>query len=341
MDTDGIEFSSIASGTVGVGIKYRILINSVEFQSSNEFQEPPLNISAIIPLDYLNIGDNLVRLEIDSEDSANVFFEYPIAKEDTGTPVFHRQFDFKEDYMSNENIAVTYGEGLLVVGSWDAELEIEIPTASRSNIKSIGITEPIDGISIIPTMLSNIQDGFEASASSVYNVTYSAWKAFNGLNAIDADAWVSSSTSWVAPQWLQVKLPYPQHVEEYRLRGPVTANQAPRSWRFEGSKDGLVWDTLDIRIDIPIPVTNVWEAYEIKTPGSYLYYRILIVEKHGTANYVRVAELRLISSKLQYSSITEFDEEMLYIQDLGAGKLYTSRLLTEYESIQRLEVTPI
>jgi hypothetical protein len=335
-DTQGIEFSFIAEGPVGVGIKYRILINGVELQSNNEFSEPPLNISTTIPPDYLNIIDNLVRLEIDSEDSVNTFFEHLIVKEDINTPVFRRQFDFKEDYMDHENIEVISGQGISIINVGEAEFSIEIPTDTRSKLKGIDLVESPGSLSLIPVMSSNVQGGYEVSASSVYSTTYPAWKAFNGLYTTDADSWTSANTAWT-PQWLMMKLPYPQLALKYGLLGPATAGHAPKAWRLEGSQDGIVWDILDTRVNIPIPVTGVWVDYGIKNPGSYLYYRLFIVEKNGAVNYVRVGEFRLIGTKLQYTDALGAGSKVRFLISLD-GVTYKTLINGQWSIVPKQEI---
>ena len=319
-------------------IYYNILVNS-EIVLLSDPQPTPTELNIQIPTTTFKLGKNELKLAVFDESDVDTNFKYIITKEDRDTFTFERIFDFKEDYINDNNIKAIYKEGLALKSIGDGTFELDIPTEGKSKIKNISISGSgnQNGKSIIPMLTSNNQDGYEASASSIYSSSYDAWKAFNKVTSIDADSWVSANVSFV-PQWLQIKLPIPQIVTYYELTGPYNSAQALKSWRFEGSNDETNWAVLDIRTELKVPAQGEKLIYEVENIGNYEFYRLYITEKFGTTNYVRVGELQLYITDLDTIEDLVIDNKMTYTKDLGAGKVYESRLLTEYSDITKIDI---
>jgi hypothetical protein len=134
---------------------------------------------------------------------------------------------------------------------------------------SAPVTSINDGL--IPIMTSATTDGYTISASTEYNITYSAWKACDG----------KENTSWAMkgnkfPSWWQVQCPMPMAISYIEISKRNNTQQWINDFTFEGSNDGLSWTILTTsngKIGSIGVVPNVLRVDNtITTP--YTYYRI-------------------------------------------------------------------
>lgn len=118
-------------------IKYRVLVNNTKAVELNNFISTPTDINIDIPIDLFTEEENLLELIVFDEGGGETSFKYNIIKENRDTFIFKRIFDFKEDYITDENIEVIYGEGLALKELGTGEVNIEIPTEGKSKISNI------------------------------------------------------------------------------------------------------------------------------------------------------------------------------------------------------------
>jgi len=121
----------------GEDIQYKVLINNEEAIPLTNFYPTPAQIEASIPITRFNEKESLLELIVIDELGLEAYFSYIIKKENRDTFTFKRVFDFKEDYITDENIEVIYGEGLALKEIGTGEVNIEIPTEGKSKISNI------------------------------------------------------------------------------------------------------------------------------------------------------------------------------------------------------------
>lgn len=134
-----------------------------------------------------------------------------------------------------------------------------------------------------------------ASASSEYNTTYRAWKAFDHANGVN-DSWVAATGT---TGWLQYQFPMARAVTEYAVtsRNEGANSRVPKSWTFQGSNNGTSWDTLDTQTNVTdwAYFASTRKVFTVASPSSYTYYRLNIsATNFSSADYVSVGELELI-----------------------------------------------
>jgi hypothetical protein len=141
----------------------------------------------------------------------------------------------------------------------------------------------------IPAMTSNTTPaGWEAFASSQFNATYAAWKAFDKLSGSGTGYWRNVDG---VPSHIGLYAPSQFIVAAYAITVDNT-NFASKNFELQGSNDGLSWDVLDAQ-------TNVsWGPYQrqqwaVASPSAYNRYRL--VDLGGTSfSRVYVGELELL-----------------------------------------------
>ena len=149
-------------------------------------------------------------------------------------------------------------------------------------------------VSAIPLMTSNTTSNGIASASSEFNTTYQAWKAFDGID--DSYGWASTSGS-VFPQWLKYKFAEPKIICKYSIksRNSVASDisQTLKDWEFQGSNDDSVWTTLDKRIEEIGWTATQKREYIFDNTKKYHYYRILITANNGSTLATAIGEMEM------------------------------------------------
>ena len=118
-------------------VKYSIAVNGNTVVVSDILAPTPLDLDIYITISDLDLGENELVLLIVDEDDVVINYNFAIIKENRDTFIFKRIFDFKEDYITDENIEVIYGRGLTLKEIGTGEVNIEIPTEGKSKVKSI------------------------------------------------------------------------------------------------------------------------------------------------------------------------------------------------------------
>ncbi|WP_406642942.1 discoidin domain-containing protein [Pectobacterium brasiliense] len=162
----------------------------------------------------------------------------------------------------------------------------------KSGAKSLSISD-MEITSIIPDMESNeSSSGYTISSSSIYTPAYSGWMAFSSTNPGFWNSAVGPTTE--APQWLRVDLPNPEAIGGYSIQNRLSSViSSPRSWRFEGSHDGVAWETLHSVNNDTNSNAGVIREYRISSSVAYASYRIIITESNPDTNYVVIQNIKL------------------------------------------------
>ncbi|MEI7341194.1 discoidin domain-containing protein [Pectobacterium brasiliense] len=168
----------------------------------------------------------------------------------------------------------------------------------KADGRELSISQPRG--SVIPAMASNTSPvGYIASASSEWggsNHAHRAYRAFDGRNN-DANCWASQSAASAAnPVWLRISLPTTQSVDNYTIKNRFTGVQGnPRSWRLEGSNDGVTWEILHTVANDTNNSAGASRNYQLPLAVNYSTYRLWITEQNGSG-FCTIGELELFSN---------------------------------------------
>lgn len=150
---------------------------------------------------------------------------------------------------------------------------------------------------VSPIMTSNTTPSpFVITTSSVWSNDYQGWLAFDNSTSW----WVSgqntfSTSTGIGSAYLQIDLGTATLVNVYSIQNPPgNTNGSPSSYIFQGSMDGLSWETLHTITDRS--TGGVAEIFEYLIPNNhdYRYYRLSITKiGDRVVNYTGVTELKL------------------------------------------------
>jgi hypothetical protein len=167
--------------------------------------------------------------------------------------------------------------------------------------------KPWDTGNIIPAMTSNTSPSGVASASSELSsngYTYPAWKAFDKVDAPTGGGGASVWASNGSTGWLAYDFGTPKVIKKYTLLpngNPL--GQAPKTWTFEGSNDGVNWTILDTQVNITNWQASTRKSFIIRNSTAYSKYRINISANNGDP-YVSIAELEMMETAGIIRSLT-------------------------------------
>jgi hypothetical protein len=170
---------------------------------------------------------------------------------------------------------------------------------------------------LIPRMYSDYYPSGEASASSVYSGSYSAWKAFDGEDESSAwSRWISFPSGVFNGEWIAYEFDSPVSIEAYNIT-PETGgsiNRTPNSWKVQGW-NGYSWITLDSRSGITISdwAESYSKDFSVTSTGIYKKYRLFVESTNGSdATSIRKFKIYgsgNVSSKKSGSMVTEVLEK--------------------------------
>jgi hypothetical protein len=148
--------------------------------------------------------------------------------------------------------------------------------------------------SLIPTLTSDTSASSStgiAFASST-NTANPAYAAFDGK---DGTKW-SSNSGEPLPQWLGFQFNTPLVVNSYAIR-MSSSTGAPKTWKFQGSHDGVVWVDLHEVISDNGFINYIDKEFKFNNHESFRMYRIYILDKQNPSDsYVSIAKLHLYNN---------------------------------------------
>lgn len=161
-------------------------------------------------------------------------------------------------------------------------------------------------LGLVPRMTSNTTPSGTASASSSYNSTFDAWKAFDGTNtggtaSGSTDCWASDGANSF-PKYIQYEFEDPVNVAliKYKTRNTNTATDinSPKEVVIQGSNNGTNWTNIGSNTST-VATSNTEVSINSNSYSSYKYIRFVVnsINKttSGTGNtdyYVCVGQLQ-------------------------------------------------
>lgn len=180
-------------------------------------------------------------------------------------------------------------------------------------------TEFAKSEALVPTMTSDTEPSGVASASSVYNSSYPAWKVFDkDLNV--SSSWVSNGTT---NQWVKYRFPTAQCVKSVSIYTNFTggADSTIKNFRVEGSNDDSEFTTI---------YTGTYlnqsgnQSFSFSNNESYLYYRLYIIDRYSASTTnIQFVELQY------YDSAEGFTENSTAMTYIGANNYASDTLLDD------------
>lgn len=132
-----------------------------------------------------------------------------------------------------------------------------------------------------------------ATASSTYNVSYSAWKAFNGTTIDAFDAW--SATSGIPTGWVQLDFGTMFYTNRITMRprnGASGTAYAPKDFTIQGSFDGINFTVIKAFTGITWSSVSEEKLFEIPM-SHYSIYRVNVTAINGGAN-VMIGDIKFM-----------------------------------------------
>jgi len=145
--------------------------------------------------------------------------------------------------------------------------------------------------SAIPVMTSKTTPSGTVTASTERSELYGMYKAFDG----------SYDTIWQPVGivgWLMYQFTLPKKIVKYSVSSSTiagTETMYPKSWTFEGSNDGILFDVLDTQSNITGWILSQTKTFDINNVKTYLYYRIN-VSLHNGGSYLAIGELSMFET---------------------------------------------
>lgn len=172
-------------------------------------------------------------------------------------------------------------------------------TKILGTLQNFNISSTENGTNIIPKMTSNTTPSpYVVSASSIWDATYDAWKAFNGTNTDATDCWATANN--VRTGWIMVDFNTPKVISQYTItsRTGASVTETPKKWTFEGSNNNADWIILDTKTNEINWALNQKRAYQFMNITPYRYYRLNIAENNGNV-ILSIGEIEMMESKIK------------------------------------------
>lgn len=146
--------------------------------------------------------------------------------------------------------------------------------------------------------------GYSAVASSEFNATYQAWKAFDGDGSTTTSLWASAAEA--LPATLTYTMPAPvEYVGFYMVfsADPSSpSSQSPRNFEVHGSDDGFATHDVILSVTDALAWTTAeGRNFSFTTTGPYTSYRWVFTLNHGAVApnaAIAIQEIVLLTSTL-------------------------------------------
>jgi hypothetical protein len=172
-------------------------------------------------------------------------------------------------------------------------------------------------IDITPVMTSNnIPSPYIVSASSIYNATYDAWKAFDNNTSLESNAWLTANGTNTG--WIKLDFSVKTKISAFSVSshsGGSINNQFPKTFILYGSNDDIVYDYIkkvDSQILWAYNATKETRMFLLDAPVIYRYYKLVISENNGYSAYVSIGELKFWQDDGATQTITNLKASMNY-----------------------------
>lgn len=205
----------------------------------------------------------------------------------------------------NQSFKYQMPEGYMIYGVYNKK----IIRTSNGEILSAYISD--SNFNVIPKMTSDTAPSGKAIYSAVQGYPNYGWAAFDKSKSI---GWLGAPNRY-KDQWIGYTFPSPKIIGKYIIyprTDDLTYN--PTAFRFEGSNDGVNWETLDKQVNITGWVGNVGKVFECNNTKEYTSYRIYIdATGAGNNRYCGLAELEMYET---YNILISFGNKFLTGDDI-------------------------
>lgn len=132
---------------------------------------------------------------------------------------------------------------------------------------------------LVPPMTSNTAPIGEASASSIINSNYGAWKAFDG--SISTGGFEPSSTDTFGNAYVQYEFENPTIVKAV---GGLCKDDTSKTfiYKLQASNNGTEFETLVDSIEMKTPTPTSFSYYAVNNDKAYKYYRFVYVSNSSS-----------------------------------------------------------
>ena len=179
----------------------------------------------------------------------------------------------------------------------------------------------------IPAMTSNSQDGFVASASSIFSSSEQPYKAFTN-DASLLDGWVASNGSQ-NNSWLQMEFPQAIQVNKISINMDVRKTSSyyrTLIFKLQGSNDGSTFSDIASNLELEY-VRNVSYSMAQKITNSvkYKYYRFIPIQYNCTYGngYMALINVNLYGRTSKTTIYSAANDIVSFIDDEGAKVVTT------------------
>lgn len=140
-------------------------------------------------------------------------------------------------------------------------------------------------VGLVPTMTSNTTPSGEAFASSVYNNSFGAYKAFDGSTS--DGKWVSSGTT---NQYVGYKFVNKTNVKFVSVTNEtVVPNQGVQTFKVQYSDDNSAWHDATEVLTATKSATRIFNVPDV---GEHLYWRVYCLTNYTATSGVSILELQ-------------------------------------------------
>lgn len=144
-----------------------------------------------------------------------------------------------------------------------------------------------------PKMTSNTSPSpYLASASSIWNGTYEPYKAFNGTNTANTDAWIT--VGGTIKGWILLDFGSPISCNQIKLtsRAGDTANACPKDFTITASNDGVVFEEILSITGQTKWTLNETRKFTFKNNKKYRIFKLTIISNDGYSSYSAIGQLQ-------------------------------------------------
>ncbi|WP_405143791.1 hypothetical protein MHI48_09520 [Paenibacillus sp. FSL H7-0942] len=175
------------------------------------------------------------------------------------------------------------------------------------------LNDGIQETTSIPKMTSNTTPEGEVLVSNTPNGSFTiGWESFDGGLT---NGWGNNTLPTTMPKWIGYKFIKPKLIVKYRLYVTNTTYY-PRNYEFQGSNDGVNYDTLHSIVGGASGVLD----YVIPNRKSYIYYRLYITVLSNGVTLPCIYELQMFEMKPSYLVQMESETETDFL-NRGVGDL--------------------
>jgi len=147
---------------------------------------------------------------------------------------------------------------------------------------------------------NNAPAPYVVSASSEYDGTYMAYKAFNRVNNVDTDRWITADPQNTG--WLKIDCGTTTTCYGYGLASTYSIAMA-KNWTYEGSTNDSSWLVLGTETNQTFDVgpPPVYQYYTLAAPASYRYYRLNVSANNGHGSQLSIGEFVVLGNPIKNS----------------------------------------